>query len=413
MPIIRQYVNFKWPSNNVDDTLFSAFDDGNATSTSVRLIGSGYSIVIFGNGLQINGSGRLAGGTVTGFQFFQGATKTLEVSGISFDAALALDAYDNGVEFSYWDGNAAVDFSAAGVAADLNGDGIGTFLGGVGADIFVGSEGFDELVGFGGSDTIRGAGGNDELWGEEGNDWVYGDAGNDGVFGYLGNDKLFGGAGNDYLNGGPGKDTIDGGAGRDWVRVSIDNKNVILDLANKKATVKGGSDVLKSIESGETGDGKDQLFGDGKANGLIAGQGKDTVFGGGGNDTIWGGLGNDELTGGNGKDQFVFKEYGKAYSQDKITDFVSGQDKIYLGDDPFFGLALGKLQKGNFVLGKSAKDADDHVMYDKSSGKLYYDVDGEGGQASGLIATLANKPNLKASDIVIFESDTSWFDFWL
>src|SRR4051794_14634109 len=55
--------------------------------------------------------------------------------------------------------------------------------------------------------------------------------------------------------------------------------------------------------------------------------GNDTLKGGAGNDTLRGGLGTDTLTGGLGADIFQFEKGG---GNDKVTDFVSGTDKIDL-----------------------------------------------------------------------------------
>ena len=72
------------------------------------------------------------------------------------------------------------------------------------------------------------------------------------------------------------------------------------------------------IEDGKTGVGNDSLLGNAVDNKLDAGAG---------NDTLNGGAGNDTLTGGTGTDKFVFANTG---GTDKITDFVSGTDKIDL-----------------------------------------------------------------------------------
>jgi hypothetical protein len=41
------------------------------------------------------------------------------------------------------------------------------------------------------------------------------------------------------------------------------------------------------------------------------------------------------------------------------------------------------------------------VVYDTSSGELYYDADGNGAGAAQLIATISGAPGLAASDISV------------
>jgi Ca2+-binding RTX toxin-like protein len=48
---------------------------------------------------------------------------------------------------------------------------------------------------------------------------------------------------------------------------------------------------------------------------------------------------------------------------------------------------------------RTAHDADDRIVYDTSSGKLYYDADGTGTVQSVQVAVLANAPALAATDI--------------
>ena len=75
------------------------------------------------------------------------------------------------------------------------------------------------------------------------------------------------------------------------------------------------------------GDGNDTLDG---------GEGDDTLEGGAGADRLIGGLGADRLTGGADNDVFVYTAVGQSgttnTTRDVITDFVSGQDKIDVGD---------------------------------------------------------------------------------
>ena len=46
-------------------------------------------------------------------------------------------------------------------------------------------------------------------------------------------------------------------------------------------------------------------------------------------------------------------------------------------------------------------DANDRVVYNTSTGQLYYDADGNGAGAAEIFATLTTKPVITASDIVV------------
>src|SRR5207253_8955881 len=48
----------------------------------------------------------------------------------------------------------------------------------------------------------------------------------------------------------------------------------------------------------------------------------------------------------------------------------------------------------------SGHDADDRVIYNTSTGQLFYDADGSGGSAAQLMATLQGATALSATDIV-------------
>ena len=62
-------------------------------------------------------------------------------------------------------------------------------------------------------------------------------------------------------------------------------------------------------------------------NTITGGQGADTIKGGSGNDIIRGGAGADTITTGAGTDKVIFDDFRTA---DKITDFTTGTDKLYI-----------------------------------------------------------------------------------
>jgi Ca2+-binding RTX toxin-like protein len=100
--------------------------------------------------------------------------------------------------------------------------------------------------------------------------------------------------------------------------------------------------------------------------------------------------------GGAGNDTFVFAEVGA----DRISDFTRGADRIAFDDAVFSGVgSAGSFRSGAGL--SSGQDADDRVIYNSSTGQLYYDADGGGGGAGQLVATISGAPGLTASDIAV------------
>lgn len=140
-------------------------------------------------------------------------------------------------------------------------------------------------------------------------------------------------------------------------------------------------------------------------NDLMGGSAGDLLVGDAFSNRLSGNGGKDTLTGGDGKDYFVFGSAITATSADLITDFVRGQDRIEISKAVMPGIAkLGTLASSAFYAAAGAKkahDSSDRIIYDKSSGKLYYDSDGKGGAAAIHFATLTDKPLIGASDFLI------------
>jgi len=293
-----------------------------------------------------------------------------------------------------------------------------------------GSSGADLMIGNDSNLTLYGDAGNDTLSGGLGNDFLTGDgrATSDAPEFTIGNDSLSGGGGNDTLTGGRGDDTMDGGAGNDtfnyFFETDYGNDSVtggadtdLLTMSNlSPITVDlsagtmtggqsdgGGSATLAGIENITVLGGAARITGDAGANVLLGSSGN---FRPSNPDTINGSAGNDTLTGTFGGDQFIFDHVGSA-NADHVTDFASGQDAIHLDASVMTALgASGAFSAGDARFFEAAgaaagHDADDRVVYDTSSGNLWYDADGNGAQAAQLVAILDGPAALVATDIFV------------
>jgi Ca2+-binding RTX toxin-like protein len=192
-----------------------------------------------------------------------------------------------------------------------------------------GGNGDDTLTGDKDTNTLVGNGGADKLYGQDGNDVLDGGAGTDQLYGQNGNDLLDGGIGTDYLAGGSGaQDVVSYAIRSNAVNVSLDGVNNDGEPGEKDF-------VAADVEGIIGGNGYDTLTGNGGANYIQGGQGGDLINGGAGDDTLDGGEGRDRLYGGAGND---FLDGGALFEPDYI-DGGTGFDTGYAeAEDAYFSI---------------------------------------------------------------------------
>ena len=222
--------------------------------------------------------------------------------------------------------------------------------------------------------------------------------GNEKFDGLAGSDKIIGKKGNDIMNGGTGVDTLDGGNGSDTYYVDNKADKLIeftgagLDTVNSTISY-----ILKSNFENLTLLGTHNLKGTGNflGNILTGNAGKNILIGNQGNDILNGGLDDDVLTGGSGKDNFQLTNFSK----DTIKDFSVKDDTIQLENNIFTSLGQsGPLNADNFIIGDAATDANDYVIYNKTTGILSYDADGNEPGSAIQIALISGHPALTIAD---------------
>ena len=244
------------------------------------------------------------------------------------------------------------------------------------------------------------------------NNEIVGNDANNELSGLDGNDTLHGRGGNDVLNGGLGADTMQGDQGHD--DYTVDNAgDVVIEEAN------AGFDTVRSSISytltdnverllltggpaidGTGNDLNNEIVGNNSANTLSGLDGNDTLRGRGGNDALNGGTGSDVMEGGAGSDSFTFNTALGAQNVDTISDYETAVDTIVLDDAIFTGLATGTLDASAFNSG-GAVDADDRIIYDTSTGALFFDPDGSGDAVATQFATLSDQPTITNTDFIV------------
>lgn len=298
--------------------------------------------------------------------------------------------------------------------------------------------GDDTLLGFAGDDTLDGGTGADLMNGGPGSDTYYIDNPGDRVgesYRWLGTDLVVAsvsfrlerahvenltltgaaivGAGNGLMNvitgndqanildGGKNNDTLIGGAGNDIYLIRAPG-----DIAIERPGE--GIDTVRAFRSVLLGDNIENLY----IQTVLTAQGtpvqelngignalNNTLIGNPYDNVLAGRDGNDILCGQGGADSFVFDKAAAPGNVDTIIDFSHGEDSLRLRASLFGLSGTGALAPGAFCLDAVARDANDRVLYDHVSGRLYVDLDGSGQAAAPqLFAILANHAPLSAQD---------------
>jgi uncharacterized delta-60 repeat protein len=380
---------------------------------------------------------------------------------------LTLFAGDTGIErVVIGTGTGAVAVNTATTALNVNAAAVGNALwiiGNAGANTLTGTAFNDTLDGGAGNDKMTGGNGNDSYFVDSAGDSVTEASAAGGIdlvtasVSYtlgsnvenlaLGGSSAINGTGNSLANvitgnsarnvidGKAGVDTLDGADGGDLYVVGLSTDHSAAEFADSGSS---GTDEVRftatragtltlfagdvGIEQVTVGTGTGvapvatgttalnvNAAAVGNALTITGNAGVNILVGTAFNDTLVGGKGSDVLTGGAGADAFVFNFVpNTSNNRDTITDFTSGTDVLQLSKAIYTAIsgAIGGLATEQFWSAPGAvtgHDADDRIVYNQTTGILYYDADGSGSGAAVQIALLGTSthPALAFTDIVL------------
>ena len=422
-------------------TLADNVENGTLTNTvAFNLTGNGGSNTLTGNvaANTLDGGSGIdtligAGGNDTYVVDVEGDT-IIDSAGIDTVRAAFTYTLAASLEHLTLTGSADIDGTGTALANTLTGnDGNNVLTGGLGNDTYVVQNAGDTI-----SETSTLAGEIDTVLSSV--SWTLGDnlerltlsgtAAINGTGNALAN-ILTGNGGNNTLDGAAGIDSLIGGLGDDTYRVDLTATGTLQDSITEAANAGTDSVILRGsavlatpvtltlaatlehLDASATGSTKLNLTGNTLANTLTGndadntlngGTGADLLIGGGGSDILIGGAGNDMLTGGADADFFVFNLAADATNRDTMTDFISGTDVLRFDNAIFTAIgANGALNVAAFVAGdfSGGQDASDRIVYNTSTGALYYDADGSGAGAAVQVALLDGAPGLAVTDIFV------------
>jgi Ca2+-binding RTX toxin-like protein len=214
--------------------------------------------------------------------------------------------------------------------------------------------------------------------------------GADTIRGVASADVMRGAGGDDRLSGGAGNDTFLIDAARDRVVEARGGRDTVLAAVSSTLDAGQEVEVLQFDASAETA--RLSLRGNAFAQ---------TLIGNSNANRLDGALGNDLLKGGKGADTFVFSTTPFTGNCDRIADFAS-EDTIRLSKSIFADLTAGGPAETAFRnISAGTIDADDRILYRKTTGDLFYDPDGAGKLGAVKLAVLDNKAVLTAADFLV------------
>lgn len=214
---------------------------------------------------------------------------------------------------------------------------------------------------------------------------------------------ITGGDGPNVIDGGAGADTMVGKGGNDFY--VVDNLG---DVVQETTTGSGGgidTVFVKDLAAYTLGANVERAvafdLGSLAALNLTGNELANELVGNDGANYLDGKYGLDILTGGAGADTFAFTTEVDGDNADRFAGFEVGIDKIALDDAVFTTLSAGVLPDSAFHVGREAADADDRILYEASTGNLFYDPDGTGPLASQYFASMHEGLNLSATDFIV------------
>ena len=218
--------------------------------------------------------------------------------------------------------------------------------------------------------------------------------------------EIYGNAGANVLHdGGAGaSDTLKGLEGNDTYRI-YNSGDTIVETASQGAVDKVMAAVDYTLGKGVY---IEQLYTNGSAGvsaiNLTGNEIGQEIMGNAGSNRIDGKGGIDTLNGSSGQDTFVFSSTLGAANVDTLGDFSVAADTIELDQVIYAKLAVtGPLLSGYFRANATgtAQDANDHIVYETDTGKLFYDADGNGAGAGIQFALITGNPAITAADFVV------------
>ena len=223
-------------------------------------------------------------------------------------------------------------------------------------------------------------------WGNSLDNRIYGNDWANIIDGRLGADLMVGRGGDDryYVDNSGDRVVEEAGGGNDtaYSTVSFGLAGVHVEtlILTGTAITGTGNSLANTIRSEPGGNTMHGLGGDDV---LVS-----DALGGSGNH-LFGGTGNDTLISENSdEDRFYFDTaLDPVNNVDTIEGFDTvGYDQFQLSRAIFTEIGAGLLSEDAFHTGTAAADAEDRIVYDIASGKVYYDADGSGAGAAVLFA---------------------------
>jgi serralysin len=192
---------------------------------------------------------------------------------------------------------------------------------------------------------------------------------------------------------------------------TADDKTVIAAALAGNDTYTGGNlaDIFNGFAGNDTlngREGNDRLAGDTGNDTILGAGGSDVLSGDAGADKLIGGPGIDTIVGGANNDIFVFNAGASPANRDVIQDFtnVAGNNDVFHLENavmPALGGGVHPLAASMFYAGAAAHDADDRIVYNRSTGNVFYDSNGNAAGGAVIIATLTTKPLLTVGDFQV------------